>query len=295
MPWDSVDKRRDEDESPDRRTRGNRRRYATGGRRHSDNKHTPRPVAEATVDNITEFCNDKLKLHSYPDYGPMGLQFSQNEKVRKVASAVSVSINVIERAAAEGANLLVVHHGMFWNNESRLLDMRVGGRVRALEAHGMSLLAYHLALDAHPKIGNNILLARNLGLGRLTPWADIGWSGELGTPMDANEFYQRGGEKLGLGDGEGLFVFAGAEKIHRVAVIAGGASHYVVQAQRDGFDTFVTGEPSEPSLYLASDLKMNFIAYGHDKTERSGVQKLGQAISKKFRVDHVFLPVENPV
>jgi dinuclear metal center YbgI/SA1388 family protein len=252
-------------------------------------------------DQITAYCNDALSLDKFPDYGPMGLQFAGDEQVKKIATAVSVSKDVIERAAAAGCNLLIVHHGMFWNNESRVLDQRVAGRLEALERHGMTLLAYHLALDAHPKIGNNILLARTLGLGKLTPWAEIGWSGEYREPMIAEHCFFQKKIKLGImaGKSEGLAYLNAPEHdrpfVQKVAVIAGGAAHYVVQAHRDGFDTFVTGEPSEPLFYLAQDLKMNVFAFGHDKTERSGVQALGRKISQKFKIPHEFIRVENPV
>lgn len=249
----------------------------------------------ASQTDIVKFANDELKLHKFPDYGPMGLQFSGDKDVKKIASAVSVSIDVINRAAAVGANLLVVHHGMFWNNESRLLDERVAGRLKALESHGMTLLAYHLALDAHPKMGNNILLARNLGLGKLHRWEGIGWSGEFRQPMHSSVFYQQAGKKLKLSSSDGVaYLRPDPFHVHKVAVIAGAAAHYIVQAHRDGFDTFVTGENTENAVYLAEDLGMNFFAFGHDKTERAGVQTLGRQISKRFRVPHEFLSVENP-
>lgn len=247
-------------------------------------------------DEITKYANDALKLHQYQDYGPMGLQFAGKEDVKKICSAVSISKNVIERTADAGGDILLVHHGMFWNNESRVLDERVGGRLELLEKYNISVLAYHLALDAHPKYGNNILLARNLGLGKLHRWQEIGYSGEFGVAKPCNKFAGDVLRKLGHSEYESyLAVHAHGDYAKKVAVIAGGAAHYVVQAHRDGFDTFVTGEPSEPSIYLAQDLGMNFFAFGHDKTERSGVQALGRQISKRFKIGHEFLPVENPI
>jgi dinuclear metal center YbgI/SA1388 family protein len=241
---------------------------------------------------ITDFCNKHLALDQFPDYGPMGLQHSGDLQVKGVASAVSINLDVIERTKAAGANLLLVHHGLFWNNESRVHSPWLR-RFEALEEAGITLLAYHLALDAHPKIGNNILLARNLGLGKLTPWEEIGWSGEYQTPMRWDIFMLKGMAKL---ETDGIpFFEVSQDHVRKVAVIAGGAAQYVIEAHRDGFDTFVTGEPSEPSYNLAQDLGMNFFAFGHDKTERAGVQKLGQQIAKRFRIKHTFLPSENRV
>lgn len=244
-----------------------------------------------TRDDIVKFCNDLLDLKSFPDYGPMGLQYSGSEHVNKIACAVSISKDVIERANAINTSLLIVHHGMFWNNESRILDDRVGGRLKLLEEYGMSLLAYHLALDAHPKHGNNILLARTLGMGKLHRWQDIGYSGQYNKAMDYYDFARNAFNKLDTN----TCMSVTQRPIEKVAVIAGGAAHYIVQAHRDGFDTFVTGEASEPSMYLAQDLGMNFFAFGHDKTERAGVQSISRLVSKKFGIPWEFLPVSNPI
>lgn len=258
----------------------------------------------AARDAIVEYCNDTLSLHKHYDYGPMGLQVAGDEEVRGVAAAVSVNLDVIRRTNELGHNLLIVHHGLFWNNESRI-HAPWYERGQALEDYGITLLAYHLALDAHPKIGNNILLARTLGLGKLTPWEDIGWSGEYKTPMHVAEFRAKAFEKLEVRhpQSQGLegrltyapFTYTYDGSISKVAVIAGGAAHYIVNAKRDGFDTFVTGEPSEPSYNLARDLGMNFFAFGHDKTERAGVQALARQVSKRFRVPWDFIPSANPV
>lgn len=245
-------------------------------------------------DQIVEYCNDTLSLHKYPDYGPMGLQVAGDEQVTGVAAAVSVNLDVIKRAKEGGANLLIVHHGLFWNNESRI-HAPWKDRLKALDDTGMTLLAYHLALDAHKKIGNNILLARNLGLGKLTPWEDIGWSGEYKTPMDSHYFALKMREKVDALDAHVALFPAPDRRVNRVAVIAGGAAQYIVNAHRDGFDTFVTGEPSEPSYNLAQDLGMNFFAFGHDRTERSGVQALARLVSKKFRLPWAFVASSNPV
>lgn len=244
-------------------------------------------------DKIISYCNETLDLHKHHDYGPMGLQFAGDENVNKIGAAVSINLEVIEKAANEGVNFLIVHHGLFWNNESRL-DAPWERRLSALEDAGMTLVAYHLALDAHPTMGNNILLARNLGLGKLTPWEGIGWSGEYKGVMTTHSFVAKAARKLGLdyADNQSLGV---NRPVKRVAVIAGGAAQYVVNAHRDGFDTFVTGEPSETSYNLARDLDMNFFAFGHDKTERSGVQALARQASKRFRVPWTFIASANPV
>lgn len=249
-------------------------------------------MSKKNRDDIVAYCNETLDLHKFPDYGPMGLQHAGAEEVTGIVAAVSVNLEVIEKAAKTGANMLLVHHGLFWNNESRI-DAPWSLRLEALAASEMTLISYHLALDGHPKLGNNILLARNLGLGKLTPWEGIGWSGEYREPMGYFEFTSKVQNKLDCSDY--MSVAPLDTKIKKVAVIAGGAAQYVVNAKRDGFDTFVTGEPSETSYNLAHDLDMNFFAFGHDKTERSGVQALARQVSKRFNVPWSFVPSDNPV
>jgi dinuclear metal center YbgI/SA1388 family protein len=245
-------------------------------------------------DDITAYCNDALKLHEYRDYGPMGMQFQGDPNVDKIACAVSASTYSIEEAWRRDANLLIVHHGIFWNNESRELHgMHHGLRLDQLDAKGITLLAYHLCLDAHPRLGNNVLAARMLGLGKLKPWEEVGWSGEYKKPVYEREFGEHVIKKFG--GVNHWFFFNPARFVSKVAVIVGGAPHYILDAKKDGFDTFFTGEAGEPSLHLAQDLEMNMVAAGHHRTERSGVQKLAQQVSKKFSIPYTFIDVANPV
>lgn len=247
-------------------------------------------------DEIVSFCNDLLELHKYPDYGPMGLQFVGHECVTKMAVAVTVNKRVIEQAHEQGANLLLVHHGMFWNNESRIFDDRIEGRLELLEKYEMSLLAYHLALDTHDIIGNNKLAAESLGLSKLKRFAEMGWGGEYKEPMTWTEFRGKVCDTFLKEAPNTLSMNSYSNhpnKVHKVAVLVGAASHYVVQAHREGYDTFFTGEASEPAFHLAQDLEMNWIAAGHDLTEQAGVKRLGKILKRKFRVDSIYIPTGN--
>lgn len=261
-------------------------------------------------DEIVDFCNDVLELNKYPDYGPMGMQFEGVEWVDKIATAVSINKNVIKEAAAMNAQVLLVHHGMFWNNESRILDERVGGRLELLEEYGITVLAYHLALDAHATLGNNRKAAEALGLRKLKPF-DLGWGGEFKTPMNGFDFTRQVQQKFGarvngFWNGAALEVHTVGPRGHemdvslqygvnRCAVIVGGAYHYIVEAHRQGYDTFFTGEASEPALHLAEDLGMNFVWAGHHATEQMGVQALAKQLTRKFRVETEYIQIDNPV
>jgi dinuclear metal center YbgI/SA1388 family protein len=242
--------------------------------------------------DVAEYCNEYLNLHRFKDFGPMGLQVMGDREVTGIVTAVSVNADVIQEAAAKGANLLIVHHGTFWNNESRLSEHWIR-RYALCKALGVTLLAYHLALDAHPTIGNNILAAEKLGLSSLHPWEEIGWGGKYDVPKEPWEALRMIHAEFGqfpVG-----FFFHPSQRLERVAVIVGGASSYVIQAARDGYDTMFTGEPSEPSLHLAQDLEMNLIAAGHDKTERDGVRELGKLVSASFALPHTFIESPNPI
>lgn len=244
----------------------------------------------ADRNEIVDFANQFLKLADYPDYGPMGLQFTGSDEVTAIAAAVSVSADVIETAAKRGAQMLLVHHGLFWNNESRILDERLGNRLDLLEGFDMNLLAYHLALDAHPHLGNNYNAAKGLGLTDIEPFGEIGWKGKLAEPMLWKDFKNTA---FGLFHSVPFTYPFGNLYVENVAVIVGGAPQYLVEAHRSGCDTFLTGEVGEPTLYTAKELRMNFMACGHHATEKSGVKKLASRIGNEFRIKSFFIDVDN--
>jgi dinuclear metal center YbgI/SA1388 family protein len=246
----------------------------------------------ADRDTIVDHCNDLLNLHSHPDFGPMGVQYLGSEEVTTVACAVSVSVDVIKAAAEEGADMLIVHHGMFWNNEPRTIDKRHEQRLQALEDNKITLLSYHLALDAHPTLGNNVLAAKLLGIKEPESFADIGFGGLVDLAPDIYTIRQ----KVALEYNTTPILYQhGSREIKKACAITGGAAHYIHQAHDEGYDLFFTGEADEPSIYLAADLGINFMAAGHDKTERAGVKALTQSVAEKFGLKTAFLRVENPV
>lgn len=243
---------------------------------------------------IVSFCNDVLKLHDYPDYGPMGLQFEGSEKVSKIGLAVSASREVFKTATRQGCQMVIVHHGMFWNTESRLIDPRTKGRFDALEDGNLSLMGYHLALDAHPEIGNNVNAAHSMGvpMADIVPFAGIGAGGKLPVAQTFGQMRRNAFKTFGVVP----IAFRGHERpVERIAAITGSAGSYIVQAAKEGYDLFLTGEAEEPSIYLARELGINFMACGHHATEKSGLIKLGGLIQKEFGVTNVFIDVGNPV
>jgi dinuclear metal center YbgI/SA1388 family protein len=246
----------------------------------------------AARDAIIEYADEFLDLDAYPDYGPMGMQVAGAADVRKIACGVSASRELFERAASRGAQLVLVHHGLFWNNEPRVVDDRMKARLKALFDADLTLAAYHLALDAHPELGNNALLAGGLGISVESRFASIGVGGRLDAPTSVESFAERVRELL---DREPLVFAHGPEAVERVAVVTGGGGANLADAAREGYDLFLTGEPQEPSLHTARELGIHFVAAGHYATERLGVQALAAHLADRFGLEWEFVELPNPV
>jgi dinuclear metal center YbgI/SA1388 family protein len=245
----------------------------------------------AERDAILAYADELLDSASFKDYGPMGMQVVGAADVRKLVCGVSASRELFERAAAGGAQFVLVHHGLFWNNEPRVVDRRMKGRLQALFDGDLTLAAYHLALDAHPEVGNNALLARELGVEVDGPFAGIGVGGGV-EAIGIDELTERVRDALRRDP----LVFAhGPDAIRRVAIVSGGGGHYLVDAATQGYDLLLTGEPEEPSLHTARELGIHFVAAGHYATERLGVQALAARLAERFGLDWEFLELPNPV
>jgi dinuclear metal center YbgI/SA1388 family protein len=246
----------------------------------------------ANRDEILALAGELLDLDAYPDYGPMGLQVAGAREVGRIACGVSASLELFERAAAAGAQMLLVHHGLLWDRDSRVIDDAARRRLEALFAADITLAAYHLALDAHPEVGNNALLAREFGIEPSEQFAEIGFGGPLDEPVSVDQFAARVREHLG---GEPIVFAHGPERIERAAVVTGGAARHLADAAREGYDLFLTGEPAEPSLHTARELGIHFVAAGHYATERIGIQALAKRLAEQFDVEWQFIDLPNPV
>jgi dinuclear metal center YbgI/SA1388 family protein len=243
-------------------------------------------------DEIVAFADEFLDIGSYPDYGPMGLQVAGTDEVRKIACGVSASRELFERASEAGAQLVLVHHGLIWDKDTRVIGPLERGRLEALFHADLNLVAYHLALDAHPEIGNNALLAAELGVERERRFTDWGYGGRLQEPMPVRELANRVQEKL---DRPPLVFSYGPEEVARVAVLTGGAARYVREAAGGGYDCFLTGEADEPTKYAAKEAGIHFIAAGHYATETLGVRALAAKLADEFGVEWEFVDLPNPV
>ncbi len=263
----------------------------------------PTPTADILAD-----LDALLEPSRFDDYGPNGLQVPGAPQVDTVATGVSANLELFERAAAEKAQLLLVHHGLFWGTSPGPIDAALKRRLKILFDADIGLAAYHLPLDAHPELGNNALIAKALGATSLEPFAlhhgepigfiatlpgvsdDSGGNENSGTP--AQDLFTRVRE---LTARDPLVFDAGPPTIRRLAIVSGGGADYIADAIAAGADALLTGEPVERVMSTAREAGIHFIAAGHYATETFGVKALGEHIAQRFGVRHVFLDVPNPI
>jgi dinuclear metal center YbgI/SA1388 family protein len=254
-------------------------------------------VPAATSEILAEL-DRMLEPRRFEDYCVNGLQVPGPAQVRTIATGVSAHAELFELAAREGAQLLLVHHGLFWGSGVRTLDAVLKRRLQLLFDADMALAAYHLPLDAHPQLGNNALLADALGAGELVPFAlhrgqPIGFIASFpddGVP--AAELFARVQE---VTDRAPLVFDSGPARVRRLAIVSGAGSDYTADAAAAGADALLTGEPAERSMAQARESGVHLIAAGHHATETFGVRRLGEHLAERFDLHHVFLDVPNPV
>ncbi|MCC6074692.1 Nif3-like dinuclear metal center hexameric protein [Pseudomonas sp. GCM10022188] len=230
------------------------------------------------------------------DYCPNGLQVEGRGEVRRIVSGVTASQALLDAALEQQADLVLVHHGYFWKSENPCITGMKQRRLKTLLANDISLLAYHLPLDLHPEVGNNVQLAQRLGLqveGPLEPGnpRSVGLLGSLPQALSPVDFAAQVGKVLGR---EPLLI-AGERPIRRLAWCTGAAQGYIEQAVAAGADAYLTGEVSESTVHSARENGISFLAAGHHATERYGVQALGEWIARRFGVEHRFVDCANPV
>lgn len=245
----------------------------------------------AERDAIVAFANELLGVERWPEFGPAGLQVVGAPEVTRIACGVSSSRELFERAVGEGAELVLVHHGLFWRNEPLVVDARLRGRLEALFRGNVSLVAYHLALDAHPELGNSAQLAVRIGALPIGAFGAVGLGCEIG-PIAFAELVARVEEATGR---ESLTLAYGPAEVRRLAISTGAAGYDLIRAAHEGYDALLTGEPEEPSLHAARELGIHLIAAGHHATERFGVQALAERLAAEFSVTWSYVEVDNPV
>src|SRR5215218_9760656 len=248
----------------------------------------------ARISDVIEDLDRLLEAAAFADLGPNGLQVPpppDRGQVTRVVTGVSAQRELFDRAIELGAELILVHHGLFWNFHPTGLTPVLAERLRPLMREGIALAAYHLPLDAHPEVGNNAILAVELGCERHAGWSEYKGRtiGRLATfagdGVPAGELFARvraltGREPLVQGDGP--------DRIRRLGIVSGSAAASLDQAVDAGLDAFLTGEPREHVMSDAREAGIHFVAAGHYATETFGVRALGERLAQRFGIEHVF-------
>ncbi len=248
----------------------------------------------AELQKINQYCDDLLQVADFDDYCPNGLQVEASDSVTKIVTAVTASELAIEAAADLQADLLLVHHGYFWKGEGLALTGMKARRIKKLFVNGLSLMAYHLPLDAHPTLGNNACLAQRLRFDNSAPLMpkSLIWATELSQPANACSLAQTINGALGR---EPLHIAGGPIEFKRIAWCTGAAQSYLEKAAAQGMQAFISGEISENTVHTARELGIHYFAAGHHATERYGVQALGAHLAEQFDLQHEFVEISNPV
>lgn len=246
---------------------------------------------------IVGFLDALLEPDAFDDLGPNGLQVPGAEEVELVVTGVSAQLELFERAADEGAQLVICHHGLFWDFHPRSVTATMKERLRALFEADMSLVAYHLPLDAHPEVGNNALVCRALGLEPAERFGEyhgkpLGFVGRSSEGVPFDELRERCRSAMGQ---EPFAWDAGPEVVHALGVITGSAAGSLGEAIALGLDGLLTGEPAEHTMADAREAGVHFIAAGHYATETFGVRRIGELLADEFGIEHRFIDVPNPI
>lgn len=252
----------------------------------------------ASLHELVRYTNELLQIDRFRDYCPNGLQVEGRAEVKRLVTGVSACQALLDAAIEEGADAILVHHGYFWKGEDPTLTGMKRNRLKCLLEHDVSLLAYHLPLDAHLSLGNNAQLAARLGV-----QVQGGFAGEAGAeiaihgifsePMPGQQLAELLHRVLGRSP---MHLPAGHDRpIRTVGICSGAAQGYTEQAARLGLDAYITGEVSEQTTHVVRELGIHFFAAGHHATERFGIEALGQRVAGQFGLECKFIDIHNPV
>ena len=244
---------------------------------------------------LSHYLNTLLPSKGVTDPSINGLQVEGKASVQNIATAVSASLATLEAVVQKGIDALIVHHGLFWQRESYIIQGTKRKKLHLLLQHGISLYAYHLPLDMHPQVGNNWKAAKDLGWLDLQPFAywdqvPIGVKGKI-VPCSQEEFkkkletyYQH----------SATCAWGGPSEIQTVALVSGGAYKTLLEAAQEGIDAYITGSFDEPAWYQAWEERINFYALGHAATERIGPMALAEHLKHALNLPCQFIDIANP-
>ncbi len=249
-----------------------------------------------TLQELINYTNSFLQIDCFKDYCPNGLQVEGASVVQKIVTGVTASQALLEAACDRNADAVVVHHGYFWSNEDpRIIGIK-RSRLKVLLQNNISLLAYHLPLDAHPEVGNNAQLAKLLGIKTDGPLLSdsqsvCGSYGHFHQATQADDLKNLLDTTL---QRPCIHVNAKPASIQTVGWCTGAGQGFIELAVKQKLDAYISGEISEPTAHIAREAGIHYFAAGHHATERYGVQALGEHLAQKFDLMHEFIDIDNP-
>ena len=243
--------------------------------------------------DLLQYFSRLLTPENFQDYCPNGLQVEGKSAIKTLVTGVTACQALLEQAVVQGADAILVHHGYFWNGEAPTIVGMKQRRLKILLQHDINLFAYHLPLDAHPEVGNNVQLAQQLGLTIIPQTLQtLLWLGVTAMPMTVASFSHHLTQVLSRPP---LHVAGSQALIHKVAWCTGAAQDEIEAAKLLGADAFISGEISERTVHAARELEIHYFAAGHHATERYGVQALGAHVAQRFGLTHTFIDIDNVV
>ncbi|MBF0193976.1 MAG: Nif3-like dinuclear metal center hexameric protein [Magnetococcales bacterium] len=250
-----------------------------------------------TIKILEKYLHKELNVDSFSDYCPNGVQVLGRGQIKRVMTGVTASQELLKAAIAWQADLLLVHHGILWDRDSRVVKGSYKKRLQMLLANDLNLMAFHLPLDAHPVFGNNAQILNKLDLIKPAPFGrykggTISFCGSTTKAISMADFTKKVKKCFA---GSPLSLAFGPKNIKKVAICSGGAPELIREAKEEGADLFITGEAAEFVYHFAKEEKINFIAAGHHRTEMFGVMALGEHIAEKYNIEHKFHNVANPI
>ena len=249
-----------------------------------------------SLDKLVALAESEMASRLISDYCPNGLQVEGCGQVLKVVGGVTASQALIDAAIQKNADVILVHHGFFWKGEAPQITGVKRQRLKKLLANDISLLAYHLPLDVHPHLGNNVGLANALGV-QFDGFIDkesspsLVSTGLLPNPVSPEEFRSLIACKLGR---EPLHINVNDTDIHRIAWCTGAAQGYIKKVADSGVDAYISGEISESTVHFAREQNVHYFSAGHHATETFGVKALGAFLADKLDIEFEFLDIFNP-
>ncbi|MBF0160846.1 MAG: Nif3-like dinuclear metal center hexameric protein [Magnetococcales bacterium] len=246
---------------------------------------------------LEQYANTLLNVTAITDYVPNGIQVRGRPEVARIVSGVSASLELFQAATEWQADLILVHHGMFWDKEPRVVEGSLKKRLHWLLQNDISLMAYHLPLDCHPQLGNNSQILQRLHLEVGEPFALYRgtYLSAMGLRRPAWSLSACVAEITALFGGEPLVLPFGPEQIQRIALCSGAAPELLREAHQKGADLFLSGEATEYVYHFAKEEGIHYVAAGHHRTEMFGVQALGEHLADRFALEHRFINSANPL